>query len=336
MTKLISRRGGCFRLLAWSAAVVGSTAWRPHIRRFTSNDSSSHGDNNDGHRDDESLTSFAARLAKSQNVVVLMGAGASVSAGIPDFRTPGTGLYDRLQKYSLPYPEAIFDLDYYRTNPRPFADLCREIWPGQVGGPRPTLTHAFCKVLEEKGCLRRIYTQNIDNLEEMAGVSTEKLVESHGHFRSASCIECKAPMDAKECRESMVDNGEVPKCHSCGTPSVKPSIVFFGEELPWRFQALVQGDTRRADALVVIGTSLQVMPVAAVPQWVSPDCPRLLINRERVGDFAMSHRGERRAGVQPSRQDVFLEGDCDNGVRRLCQLMGWESDLDRIFEDCQH
>lgn len=82
-----------------------------------------------------SFESLAAKLSnkKFRNIVVLIGAGASVSAGIPDFRTPGTGLYDRLQHYNLPFPEAIFDLDFYRKQPKPFVELCQEIWPGKEG-----------------------------------------------------------------------------------------------------------------------------------------------------------------------------------------------------------
>eukprot|EP00493_Phyllostaurus_siculus_P027044 UN27390 len=97
-----------------------------------------------------------------KNIVVLAGAGMSVSAGIPDFRTPGTGLYDNLQKYNLPTPEAVFSIDFFRTNPQPFCDLAKELWPGSL---KPTVSHFFIKLLHDKGLLRRIYTQNIDGLE---------------------------------------------------------------------------------------------------------------------------------------------------------------------------
>ncbi|KAG7346662.1 silent information regulator protein Sir2 [Nitzschia inconspicua] len=275
--------------------------------------------------DSEILESLAKRLSnqKFQNVVVLMGAGASVSAGIPDFRSPGTGLYDRLQHYQLPYPEAIFDLDYYRDQPKPFVELCQEIWPGKEGGPRPTLAHAFCKVLEDQGMLRRIYTQNIDGLESLAGIDTDKLVECHGHFRTSSCIKCRSTMSIDDCRREMVEKMEVPICKQCGS-YVKPDIVFFGEELPARFQELVSSDTDSADLLLVMGTSLMVMPVAAIPSWVSHDCPRLLLNRERVGHF-----------LRIQSRDVFFEGDCDDGVREICKLAGWESLLGDQFQDCR-
>ena len=112
-----------------------------------------------------------------QNIVVVMGAGASVSAGIPDFRTPGTGLYDNLEKYNLPRPEAVFDLEFFKDNPAPFYLLAKELFPGKF---KPTPTHRFLKLLDEKGLLRRVYTQNIDGLEALAGLEHEKVVQCHG------------------------------------------------------------------------------------------------------------------------------------------------------------
>ena len=113
-------------------------------RRWSS--SLHHGNRDTKHHDPGagslSVETLAGGLARSdfQNIVALVGAGASCSAGIPDFRTPGTGLYDRLGKHDLPVPEAIFDLGYYtRVTPAPFVEVCRSIWPGQEGGPLPTL-----------------------------------------------------------------------------------------------------------------------------------------------------------------------------------------------------
>ena len=102
---------------------------------------------------------------KTSRILVLTGAGVSVSAGIPDFRTPGTGLYDNLAQYNLPFPEAVFDLGFYARNPRPFCQLAQELWPGLKF--LPTLTHSFLTLLHQKGLLLRCYTQNIDGLEHL-------------------------------------------------------------------------------------------------------------------------------------------------------------------------
>jgi hypothetical protein len=123
----------------------------------------------------EALRHFAAWIEAGHmsRIIVVAGAGLSVAAGIPDFRTPGTGLYDNLQKYNLPYPEAVFDLDFFAKHPQPFVQLARELWPGLVF--RPTLTHSFLTLLHQKGLLLRCYTQNIDGLEHL-GTSFESRV----------------------------------------------------------------------------------------------------------------------------------------------------------------
>jgi len=114
------------------------------------------------------------------NVVIMCGAGISTNAGIPDFRTPSAGLYFKLRKYNLPYPEAVFEGRYFRQDPEPFYGLVREIFPQNIS---PTTTHQFFSLLHKKGLLRRIYTQNIDALEYLAGVPEDKIVEAHGSFK---------------------------------------------------------------------------------------------------------------------------------------------------------
>lgn len=104
-------------------------------------------------------------------------------------RSPGTGLYDNLKQFKIPYPEAIFDIDYFTTNPKPFFTLAKELMPSMKY--KPNKIHYFLRLLQEKQLLQRLYTQNIDGLERMAGISPDKLVEAHGTFSSAKCIGCK-------------------------------------------------------------------------------------------------------------------------------------------------
>ena len=165
-------------------------------------------------------------------------------------------------------------------------------------------------------------TQNIDGLEAVAGVDPDKMVEAHGHFRAAKCIDCGMAHEAEDCKSSMLEEGKAPKCTSCNG-RVKPSIVFFGEVMPSRFMDLIDMDVAEADLVIVLGTSLLVAPVASIPDWVKSDCPRILINRELVGSLAYGGK----------KTDVFMEGDCDERVRQLCQLVGWEKHLDALYKE---
>ncbi|CAE7201223.1 unnamed protein product, partial [Rhizoctonia solani] len=105
-----------------------------------------------------------------RKVVLMVGAGISTSAGIPDFRSPKTGLYANLARLKLPYPEAVFDIHFFRDNPLPFYTLAHELYPGKF---RPTITHSFIKLLSDKGMLHMCFTQNIDTLERLAGVPAD-------------------------------------------------------------------------------------------------------------------------------------------------------------------
>lgn len=227
------------------------------------------------------------RTGHAKHIMVLCGAGISVAAGIPDFRSPGTGLYSSLDKYGLPYPEAVFDISFFRTNPRPFFHLARELYPGAF---LPTRTHYFLRLLAEKGLLQRVYTQNIDTLERIAGVPSDLLVEAHGSFATSTCVGCHRRYPQQWMRDAIMqpavatgaDSGIiVPRCEVCGDV-VKPDITFFGESLPARYHQLIKPDAREADLLIVIGTSLKVAPVATIPAIVGAQIPRLLINREAV------------------------------------------------------
>ncbi|XP_073785257.1 uncharacterized protein isoform X2 [Danio rerio] len=191
------------------------------------------------------------KLGRVRNIVVVAGAGISTASGIPDFRTPGTGLYANLAKYDIPYPEAVFNIDYFSDNPHPFFSLAKELYPGHH---RPNYVHYFIRMLHQKGLLLRMYTQNIDGLEKLCGIPDDKLVEAHGSFATAACHLCYTPYPAEEAKQAIM-NGSVPICTFCAG-AVKPNVVFFGEDLPEKYFQHAE-DFPKADLLIIMGTSLK-------------------------------------------------------------------------------
>ena len=273
------------------------------------------------------------------NVIVMCGAGISVSAGIPDFRSPGTGLYDNLAKYNLPTPQSVFDKEYFLERPDAFYLLCRELWPDNYA---PTPAHHFVALLHEKGILRRCFTQNIDSLEAAAGLPADMVVAAHGNFDGAHVI-TEAPgqgprVDISEVRAAVRAGKEGPdgwlelaRRHG---GLVKPDIVFFGEQLPERFFNLAEDDFGACDLLIVMGTSLRVQPFASLVGRVPQNCPRLLINREEVGQAnpMLENLGLRDPSAldfsEFNTRDAAYLGDCDGGVRALAAALGWGTELE--------
>ncbi|KAK3828709.1 MAG: DHS-like NAD/FAD-binding domain-containing protein [Benniella sp.] len=264
---------------------------------------------------------------KAKKIIVMTGAGISTAAGIKDFRSPGTGLYDDLERFNLPYPEAVFDIGFFKKNPTPFFRLAKELLPGRY---RPTLTHYLLPLLAKKGLLLRSYTQNIDMLERLAGMDEELLVEAHGSFAASRCIQCDVLSDQSWVRKHILQ-GEIPHCKRCGG-LVKPTITFFGEELPPRFGQLAMQDFKHCDLLIVMGTSLQVEPFNRLITRVPSSCPRILINRDRAGEFPYSGFDFDDQWNNKYRRDALYLGSCDEGVRKLVQLCGWESDLQDLYD----
>ena len=194
---------------------------------------------------------------KYEKIVIMTGAGISVAAGIPDFRSPGTGLYDNLKEYELPSPESIFDIEFFNEKPEAFYRLAKDFL--DMSKFKATYVHHFCKMLQDKGMVKYYLTQNIDNLEEQAGFTQDDMVQAHGANFGAVCAKCKKDNDRAEL-ERKVTLGEVMYCSKpdCSGP-IKPEITFFGESLPMKFMNAMD-DLSDADLLIVIGTSLAVSP----------------------------------------------------------------------------
>ncbi|CAJ1384285.1 unnamed protein product [Effrenium voratum] len=257
------------------------------------------------------------RMGTLQKVVVMAGAGISVSANLPDFRSKG-GLYDQLrQSTNISSPETIFTREFLHSDPGVFFSVMRQLRADHVS---PTFTHGFIKQLQDKGLLQRCYTQNIDCLERKVGIEERRLVECHGTTAKAKCDGCRKIYS----KEHYFNKELPPKC-GCGG-LIRPDIVLFGEPLPEAFQQLSKEDFQTADLLVVMGTSLKVQPFASLPKLLKPSCAVLVINREFPQSLQL-HRQVRtlqcRLSATKLRKHVFLAGDCDTSVRWLMEEVGW-------------
>lgn len=255
---------------------------------------------------------------KDCKVAFFVGAGISTNCGIPDFRSPDTGLYANLQRLNLPYPEAVFDIEYFRKKPKAFYTLAEELFPGKF---LPSKFHYFIKLCQDKDILKRCYTQNIDTLERIAGVKDDKVLEAHGSFSANHCVECDLEMSKEKLREFM-DKSEIPTCSEC-KGYVKPDIVFFGEALPAKMWDYWDEDLDDIDIAIVAGTSLAVYPFASLPSEVNKKTKRVLINREICGTF----------DTHPRPSDIILQEDCDVVVDLLCEELGWTEELNKLINE---
>jgi NAD-dependent deacetylase len=202
--------------------------------------------------------SDVARLAElvrdSSCTVALTGAGISVPSGIPDFRSPGTGLWEKVD------PMEVAHIDVFRRDPKRFWDYYRPRF-GMLEGKQPNRAHEVLAELESRGALEAVITQNIDRLHRKAGSS--RVVEVHGTIETSSCVSCSAAFGLDEV-EALFDADGVARCTTCEGP-VKPDVVLFGELLPERAMQEAHALAERADLLLCVGSSLEVYPVASLP-----------------------------------------------------------------------
>ena len=214
----------------------------------------------------EGAARLAELLRESASTVVLTGAGISVPSGIPDFRSPGTGLWENVNPFEVAHIDA-FHADtarfwrYYR--PR-FQEL---------GSKRPNPAHLAIAELERRGLIDAVITQNIDRLHRAAG--SERVIEVHGSIETSSCIACGASARIDEIA-GLFGEDEIAYCARCGG-KVKPDVVLFGELLPETAMADASALCEGADLVLCVGTSLEVYPVAGLPSLALNRGSRLAI-----------------------------------------------------------
>ncbi|MCC8180635.1 MAG: Sir2 family NAD-dependent protein deacetylase [Planctomycetes bacterium] len=211
----------------------------------------------------------AEKLRKARLIAVLTGAGMSTAAGVPDFRGPD-GMYVT-RRYD---PETVFDIGYFDLHPEPFYQFSRDFLV-LMQGVKPTFTHRLLAGLEQAGYNIAIVTQNIDGLHRRAG--SKKVYPMHGDYETAACRSCGKKFDRAWLEEAM-NSSKVPRCTGCGGV-VKPDVVFFGENVRHMDRAVDLA--RRADVLMVLGSSLTVYPAAALPGLCRGEV--IVVNRGSVG-----------------------------------------------------
>jgi len=242
----------------------------------------------------EQLELLADLVAGAGSVVALTGAGISVPSGIPDFRTPGTGLWANVD------PMEVAHIDAWRADPERFWHFYGTRFQ-TLEGKQPNGAHLALAELERRGVLDAVITQNIDMLHRKAG--TREIVEVHGTIEHSSCLECGAQYPLDETRRRLAaDERGVPRC-DCGQP-LKPDVVLFGELLPDGVLERAHELASRADVLLCIGTSLEVQPVAQLPG----------VTRSRGGAVAIVTQGPTPFDA---RADARLDGDVVSELEAL-------------------
>ncbi|KAJ2613830.1 NAD-dependent histone deacetylase sir2 [Coemansia sp. RSA 1365] len=184
-------------------------------------------------------------IKRSKRIMVLTGAGVSVSCGIPDFRSP-TGIYTRLnEEFGLDDPQQMFDIEYFRETPELFYSFAKELYPYNF---KPAPSHAFVKLLEDRGKLLRNYTQNIDTLEHVQGI--KNVLNCHGSFATATCIKCGYTSEGTALEPDIMAKriAYCPKCKDnppqlpTGNLGVEKNLSDIGADAPLEHTHIFGGD----------------------------------------------------------------------------------------------
>lgn len=210
------------------------------------------------------ISSLAKLIKESEKTLVLTGAGISTESGIPDYRSAGTGLWNN-------HPMQKATVTYLMTDPEGFFEFNIPRWTA-YNDSKPNIAHIALAKMEQHGLIHGVITQNIDSLHLRAG--SKRLWEVHGHLRTAHCLQCRKRYDFDELTRQFSEGINPPRCRCNGM--LRPDVVLFEDPLDNSFNDALQ-HMEDCDLFIVVGSSLQVYPVAGLPQY----CERLaIINRD--------------------------------------------------------
>lgn len=215
----------------------------------------------------EQIRRAAVLLKRSQYAVAFTGAGISTPSGIPDFRSPESGLWANVD------PMEVASIYGFRQNPEAFYAWVRPLTELTIQA-EPNAAHYTLAELENRNILKAVITQNIDMLHTRAGSKT--IYELHGHMREATCIHCFTVYPGAPVLNKFLEDGLVPHCVQCGG-ILKPNVILFGEQLPVREFQAAQKAVRQSDLMIVIGSSLEVFPASDLPNLARQCSAKLVI-----------------------------------------------------------
>jgi NAD-dependent deacetylase len=242
------------------------------------------------------IAQAAQMLRQATHAVAMTGAGISTPSGIPDFRSPGSGLWTQVDPYT------VASLLAFRLRPQSFYHWIRPL-ASLVWSAEPNAAHFALSRLETVGLIQSIITQNIDGLHQKAG--SQRVHEVHGHIREATCIRCYQVTPSRDIMEEFLDTGQVPHCKCGGV--LKPNVILFGEQLPLPAFTAARQEARACDLLLVAGSSLEVEPVADLPLLALDHGAQLII----VND---------QPTYLDERADVVINGDVADVLPRIADL----------------
>lgn len=226
----------------------------------------------------EKLVEQAKQLIdQSDRMVCLTGAGISTPSGIPDFRTPNSGIWANVD------PFEVASIYAFQRNPQKFYNWLYPLAQLTLHA-KPNSAHIALAQLERFGPLKAVITQNIDMLHTKAGSKT--VYEVHGHFRQATCMDCGQSHSGEPILHQFLATRQVPYCSQCqGT--IKPDVVLFGEILPWVILKHAEAAVESCDVILVAGSSLEVSPVSSMPTRAKQNGAKLIV--VNLGETHLDH-----------------------------------------------
>jgi NAD-dependent deacetylase len=214
----------------------------------------------------QQIEKAADLFAGAKHAVALTGAGVSTPSGIPDFRSPGSGLWEKVD------PMAVASIFAFRLQPQAFYDWLHPTAELLLNA-QPNPAHRALASLENQGFLKAVITQNIDDLHQKAG--STKVYELHGHLREATCIGCHKIVPARSLIEKFIADAQVPRCECGGM--MKPNVILFGEQPLIDVLPVAQREAEECDLMLVAGSSLQVVPASGIPFLAKRGGARIII-----------------------------------------------------------